>query len=1092
MRPFKKLCLALLVSVSPRIACAGDIELQVDGLGKIGDEITFSAIHFSDKWCGSTLSGKGYQPVCRERNGIRQYQGSCDLRESSLAPELRIDEETVAPGSLKLRYTLTTGQALPSAELSLQFLLPAHTFAGKTVAVDGKPFPLPAKRQRKNMAKYPKAHTIEVPLEKQLLTIQLDSPSRVLLSDGRFWGNNRFGLRIEFPGCAYPIAKPQSIGLTLSLSPYRCSAVDIAPVANMGFADETANDGKGGWTDQGADNDLSQLRPGTLAAPPGEFNIADPAKHSGKSCIVLGGGGRPHFPRAAEIPLAGRTPRTLLLLHASAWCPKAGQAIGTVEAVYTDGSVQNYPVKSGVDIGNWWGDESFDNAAAAWKGHNGKANLALYMSCFSLSGKPVRSVRLNSNGTAVWMVAGVSTSEQRLFVPRPVTFIHKPSADWRVIENRREILPGSALDFSFLLDAPAGKHGFIQIRDGHFQFDRQSRPTRFYGVNLCMEANFLDKNRADLLAERLARCGYNAVRLHHFDNNRYRSKNDSATFLPQPLDQLDYLVHALKERGLYVTLDLFTNYHARKGEFPAHPGLGSGVRDYKLAAMLLPAVNAHLKAFAKNLLTHRNPYTNLRWLDDPALVFISLINENTIYHIIDHGTGQTIRNLYREAFDAYAVRNGIAVTERDRDREFRRFLALIYQDYYQDMAAYLRNLGLKVPLSEQNFISAPLITGQRAKLYDYVDNHCYWDHPTYPGKEWSLPTKTHNHSVVGKQFPSPCEIAPTRVFGKPFTITEFDFCRVNPYRANGAPTFAAYCAYQDFDAIFRFAYSHSKWTLFDKDDLSGPFDAVNDPIKLLSERLGMALFARRDVRVASESFAVAVAGDDFGGYSPRYPTAAQQLTLRGKVGSVLYEANKTFYPPLPADTQAIYSLTPRLASENSPYPLLPSEPVSADRTVSSTGELTADFKQETFSAVTPRSEVLVLPPKQKLAGKFLSATGVRGFSVLGAVAIDSNELASSKRILLLHLSDAAQAGAEYSTPERNLLLKKGDGSVMARRSVSDIALAVPQDDWTLHALDMAGKRLGPVDLVRQGANVSFRADNFAFPEVVFAYELTRQ
>ena len=40
-----------------------------------------------------------------------------------------------------------------------------------------------------------------------------------------------------------------------------------------------------------------------------------------------------------------------------------------------------------------------------------------------------------------------------------------------------------ALDFSHLLDAPAGCHGFVTARDGHFYFEDGKR-ARFLGFNI--------------------------------------------------------------------------------------------------------------------------------------------------------------------------------------------------------------------------------------------------------------------------------------------------------------------------------------------------------------------------------------------------------------------------------------------------------------------------------------------------------------------------------------------------------------------------------------------------------------------------------
>ena len=67
----------------------------------------------------------------------------------------------------------------------------------------------------------------------------------------------------------------------------RLPAADIRPLdlssgANSAFADETADDRRGGWTDQGA-NDLRLLKSGvqTLGGVP--FSILDDGRSGGKS-----------------------------------------------------------------------------------------------------------------------------------------------------------------------------------------------------------------------------------------------------------------------------------------------------------------------------------------------------------------------------------------------------------------------------------------------------------------------------------------------------------------------------------------------------------------------------------------------------------------------------------------------------------------------------------------------------------------------------------------------------------------------------------------------------------------------------------------
>ena len=75
--------------------------------------------------------------------------------------------------------------------------------------------------------------------------------------------------------------------------------------------------------------------------------------------------------------------------------------------------------------------------------------------------------------------------------------------------------PDNASSMAHLLDAPAGKHGFIRVENGRFVND--AGPVRLHATNLTGPANFPTHEQADKLAARLARFGINCVRLHYFD-----------------------------------------------------------------------------------------------------------------------------------------------------------------------------------------------------------------------------------------------------------------------------------------------------------------------------------------------------------------------------------------------------------------------------------------------------------------------------------------------------------------------------------------------------------------------------------------------
>ena len=77
------------------------------------------------------------------------------------------------------------------------------------------------------------------------------------------------------------------------LYPQNFTMVDLKPYVNRGFDDDAAGDGLGGWTDQGAINDMScytdRGRVNYLGIP---FDIIEPNDNGGKSallCFRLGG-----------------------------------------------------------------------------------------------------------------------------------------------------------------------------------------------------------------------------------------------------------------------------------------------------------------------------------------------------------------------------------------------------------------------------------------------------------------------------------------------------------------------------------------------------------------------------------------------------------------------------------------------------------------------------------------------------------------------------------------------------------------------------------------------------------------------------------
>lgn len=179
-------------------------------------------------------------------------------------------------------------------------------------------------------------------------------------------------------------------------------------------------------------------------------------------------------------------------------------------------------------------------------------------------------------------------------------------------------------DVSPWLEKPAGSRGFVVARDGHLSVGGQR--LRLLGTNLCTSACFPDHGDAAKVAARLARFGINAVRFHHMDAgwaSDVLPAADRRTLDPGQLERLDYLVAQLKANGIYTNLNL----HVSR----VYPGVPTweGMPDFfKGVDIFYPPMVEMQREYARDLLTHQNPYTKTRYADEPAVALVEINNEN--------------------------------------------------------------------------------------------------------------------------------------------------------------------------------------------------------------------------------------------------------------------------------------------------------------------------------------------------------------------------------------------------------------------------------------------------------------------------------
>jgi hypothetical protein len=702
---------------------------------------------------------------------------------------------------------------------------------------------------------------------------------------------------------------------------------------------------------------------------------------------------------------------------------------------------------------------------------------------------------------------------------RPLTIAR--SAAWIPLSLALDVLPGSALDFSALAgrDAPAGSRGRVVARaDGQFAFANQpASARRFYGVNLCFGAQYLAHAEADRLCDRLLRLGYNAVRIHHYEDSLTHGR-PLGELDPEALDRLDYLVAGLGRRGLYVTTDLFVSRTVSAGELDLPPGQPL---NFKVLVPVLAKAMESWKSFTALLLTHRNPYSGLRWADDPTVAWLSMINEGNV----ENYYGDLLRlPAWSAAFAAwlherYADRAALAAAwgaelggdedpaagpislPRDcndgsrRSRDLLQFLSATEQAMFRRMAAFIRSdLGCAALLTNTNAWTNR-VTGQLARTdYDYVDDHFYVDHPTFLEQPWQLPSRNGNGNPLRSGQIGGCASAFVRLWGKPFTVTEYGYCAPGRYRGMGGMLTGALGALQGWGGIWRFAYSHGAQEELTPTRLDY-FDLACDPLGQAADRAALCLFLRGDLQPAAHRVAITFKGyelEEPAAANPRLVPSWDALALATGVGTVVERGQAA-----PLAWSAAYAVARGGSPTGSALPPYAAggERVLADLRAhgvldaqagfdaagsrSDTGELVIDAAHGTLVIDTPRSAGGFCEGGGGIraghAGVVVSA--VSAPATVFVTALDDQPIATSRRLLVTHLTDVQNSGARFAEGACRTLLAWGTLPHLAAAGTARLELTLKDPaGLAVWALSSAGERLEELTAARGAGLLSVTLD----------------
>jgi hypothetical protein len=611
------------------------------------------------------------------------------------------------------------------------------------------------------------------------------------------------------------------------------------------------------------------------------------------------------------------------------------------------------------------------------------------------------------------------------------------------------------IDVSFLNHRPAGKYGFVTVKDGRFVLADSGAEIRFWGTCFSAGANFPSHEQAEKIARRLARFGVNIVRTHHADapwaeRHFFPAQADNTrTFDAENLDRFDYLVSCLKNEGIYVYLDQLVNRRFKSGD-------GVDAAD-KLEVCAKPYSNFDPKLielqqeFSRNLWTHVNPYTGLAYKDDPAIALMEFANENDLF------TQQVELEPYRTRFEqqyrSWAAGLGIGIPPgpvnfRIKTDAMMRFLVEVQQDYYRRMERYLRDeVGVRVPLTGSNWSrNAALLVALRDM--DYTDSHTYWNHPQEDGSVGNTPmTETRGTIFDGLAF--------QRLVGKPFFVSEWDEPWPNEWRAELPVWMAAIAAFQAWNGLTVYTYRHS--ASVPVDSITGSFETFNDPARFGLFAHAALLFRRGDVAPAAVRRAVVISGQQALGKDSPSPWSAP--AYRG-LSEVMRVDTGLFAPPTGYDS--VVEVTERSA-------------VADDVRTAAGGQIRHAIAQGVVTVDSPRTQALIgnLGAAGTVLTHDLQIECVTGFATIALSSLSDTPIAQSNQLLLTAVGRAENSGFRYNL-SRQKRIAAGTGPILVEPVTATVAINNARRDLKVQALAATGEVLGDVPAQSVDGHLTFR------------------
>ncbi len=446
-----------------------------------------------------------------------------------------------------------------------------------------------------------------------------------------------------------------------------------------------------------------------------------------------------------------------------------------------------------------------------------------------------------------------------LFFVLPLAVAAEAPLPFRAFAPDPDPFDESPIDLRFLNQDTAGEDGFVTRRGNRFVFSETREPVRFWATLCQKNVDRLSHEEIDYMARRFAKNGVNMYRV--LKNIAAGGAQDPTAINQRFLDNIHYIVSAMKKQGIYTHLDLYIPVGVNVRPSWGLPGF-EDIGNKAPFSMLFwhPRMEEIYKAWLRKVFLSENPYTGTTLAEDPAVALYTLANEDNFFfwtfkpgdtipyecmEVLEKRFADWAAQRYgslKKAFDEWGFPNkrdsladgraGLmsswemtadygrqAPDSQKRVADQIRFITEVHHAWYEDIMRWLREeLGLKCAIVGSKWHTSDETRLGPLNKYatfpsDVMDVNGFYNTPYVgsPKRRFGMTEGDVFKNRLGTRQPQTLVQRVLQYEGYPQTISSYSWTAPNRYRTECAFLGAAYGALQGIDGIEFFTASDGRW-----------------------------------------------------------------------------------------------------------------------------------------------------------------------------------------------------------------------------------------------------------------------------------------